>query len=63
MRNNNHPADEYFRIYARRMALALRKEGFEIYGTEVNERFPQFNVYLFKDTPEFRQAFYDLTHK
>lgn len=62
IRNNNKPMDEYFRIYTRKVALELRKRGFYICGTEPNERFPQYDVYLFKDSPAFRQTFYDLTH-
>lgn len=63
MRNNNHPIDEYYRIYTKRIALELRKKGFYIFGVEPNENFPQFNVYLFKDSPAFRQTLYEITHK
>lgn len=63
IKNNNHPQDEYYRIYTRRIALLLRKEGFRIWGVEPNENFPQYNVYLFMDTPQLRDAFYKIANK
>lgn len=43
-------------IYSKRLALELRKRGFEIVRTGVNENFPQFNTYIFKFTPELDEA-------
>lgn len=63
MRNNNRPLDEYYRIYTKKIALELRKQGFYIFGVEPNETFPQFNVYLFKDSPAFREALTKLTQR
>lgn len=45
-----------YRIYTKKIAYELRKQGFKIVGTEVNENHPQFDVYLFIDTPELRKA-------
>ena len=44
------------KIYKRAIALELRKKGFNIVGTEPNKLKPQFDVYLFKDTPNFQAA-------
>lgn len=49
-----------FRVYTRRIALELRKRGFRIVKTEVNENFPQYNVYLFEDNEELRRNFLDI---
>lgn len=40
------------RIYSKQMAIYLRKHGFEIVGTDVNENKPEFDVWLFEDSPE-----------
>ena len=49
-----------FRVYPRRIALELRKRGFRIVKTEVNENFPQYDVYLFEDNEELRRNFLDI---
>lgn len=53
--------ESYYRIYTRRIAVELRKKGFNIIKTEVNERFPQYDVYLFYDSPSLREAFSKIT--
>lgn len=52
-----------YRIYTKRLAYELRKLGFRFMGTDVNENFPQFLVYLFEDTPELHAALVKLTRK
>lgn len=49
-----------FRVYTRRIALELRKRGFRIVKTEINENFPQYNVYLFEDSEELRKSFLEV---
>ena len=51
-----------FRVYTRRIALELRKRGFRIVKTEVNENFPQYDVYLFEDNEELRKNFLDVKY-
>ncbi len=51
-----------FRIYTKRIAYELRKQGFHLVGTDVNKNFPQFLVYLFTDTPELRAALQQFNH-
>lgn len=46
-----------FRVYTRWVAYELRKEGFKIIETDINEFFPQFTVWIFENTPEFMSAF------
>ena len=46
-------------IYSMKMATYLRKLGFKIESVEVNPYKPEFNMWLFKDTPELRVAMYN----
>ena len=52
-----------YRIYTKRIAYELRKQGFKFLGTDINENFPQFLVYLFEDTPELQKALVEITGK
>ena len=38
------------------MAIYLRKQGFKIESVEVNPYKPEFDMWLFKDTQELRNA-------
>lgn len=44
------------KIFTRKLAVYLREHGCKIVGTEVNRHKPEFNVYLFEDTPELVKA-------
>ena len=48
---------ESFRVYTRWIALELRRQGFKIIGTDINEYNPEFKVWIFEKTPEFQEAF------
>ena len=50
-------------IYAKWLALELRKQGFKLIRTDVNENFPQYDTYVFKFTPELDEAIAALTRK
>lgn len=43
-------------IYSRRIAYELRKMGFKIVKTSPNKYKPEFDTYLFEDTPELQEA-------
>lgn len=43
-------------IYSKRLALELRKRGFQLLRTGVNENYPQYNTYIFKHSAELSQA-------
>lgn len=58
MRVNN-----IYKIYTKKIAYQLRKMGFKFLGTDINENFPQFLVYLFEDTPMLHSALIKLTSK
>ena len=49
--------NKIFRVYTRRIAYELRKQGYKIIGTEINEFHPEFTIWLFEETPEFLIAF------
>ena len=53
-------AKEYI-VYTKWLALALRKQGFKLLGIGINERFPQYDTYIFEETEELHNAIYDLT--
>ena len=44
-------AKEYI-VYTKWLALALRKQGFKLLGTGINERFPQYDTYIFEESEE-----------
>ena len=44
-----------YRIHTRWLAYELRKSGFKIIGTDINKYHPQFEVWIFDDTPELHQ--------
>ena len=43
-------------IYMPRVAAALKNMGFPIIKTTTNNKKPQYDVYWFEDTPDFREA-------
>ena len=50
-----------YRIYTRWLAYELRKLGFKIIGTDINEYHPEYTVWLFEDSKALQQAIPDLT--
>lgn len=56
-------SNKTYRIYSRRIALELRRKGFKIIGTDINENFPQYDVYLFEDTEQLREELTKLSKK
>lgn len=49
-------------IYSKKLALELRKRGFKLIGTGINENFPQFITYIFEDSPELQRAITSFTN-
>ena len=49
------------KIFNRRLALELRKRGFEIIRTEPNFYKPEFDVYIFIDSVELQSALTEIT--
>lgn len=50
-------------IYTKWIAYELRKQGFPIVRVEVNPNKPQFDCWVFAETPEFKEAFLKLTNR
>lgn len=48
-------------IYSKWLAYELRKLGFKIIRTDINPNFPQFDVYVFEDSPRLLQEMSRLT--
>lgn len=47
-------------IYSKRIAIELRKRGFRILDTRVNEHYPEFDCWVFADTIELQEALSEL---
>lgn len=45
-----------FKVFSKRVANILCKQGFYLLGTEINNEKPWLYVYLFEDTESFRAA-------
>lgn len=50
-------------IYSKRVAYELRKRGFHILRTEVNLYKPQFDIWIFEETPELLIALTELSRR
>lgn len=49
-----------YRIYSRWLAFELRKRGFKIIGTDINEYHPEFTVWIFEDSDALQAAIPEL---
>lgn len=52
-----------YTIYAKWLALALRRQGFRIIRTEINENYPQYDTYVFENSVDLQIAITCLTKK
>ena len=50
-------------IYSKNLAYTLRQMGFKIIDVGINEKYPQFDTYIFENTEELTQTIYKLTNK
>lgn len=50
-------------IYTKWVAYELRKQGFPIVRVEVNPNKPQYDCWIFEETPELIKAFIKITSK
>lgn len=48
-------------IYSKWLAYELRKLGFKIIRTDINPNYPQYDIYVFEDSPAFQRAFIALS--
>lgn len=54
------PNIKTYRIYSRWLAVELRKRGFKIIGTDINEYHPEFTVWIFEDSEALQAAIPEL---
>lgn len=47
-------------IFMPRLAAALRNKGFKIIRVEANPKKPQYDCYIFEDTPQLQAALTEL---
>ena len=57
------PNVKTYRIYSRWMAVALRRQGFHLIRTDINEYHPQFLVWEFEDNEELQAAITKLSEE
>ena len=50
-----------YTIYTRWLAVKLREQGFRIIRTEINQRHPQYDTYVFEDSEDLQIAISYLT--
>ena len=50
-------------IYTKWVAYELRKQGFPIERVDINPNKPQFDCWVFKDTPELIKALTNITNR
>lgn len=48
-------------VFSKEKAIKLRERGFRIKERKPNFQFPEFDMYGFEDTPDFRIAFREVT--
>ena len=51
------------KVYTRRIAYELRLKGFKIIRLEPNPNRPEFNIYVFQNTPELESAFKEVVER
>lgn len=52
-----------YTIYTRWLAVKLREQGFRIIRTEINQRHPQYDTYIFENCEDLQIAISQLTKR
>lgn len=55
--------NQTYRIYTRWLAVELRKLGFKIISTDINEYHPEYTVWVFENNQKLQAAISELTQK
>lgn len=53
---NNNYDETIYPCFSKMKAIKLRERGFQIIKTEVNRRFPKYDVFYFENTEELKKA-------
>lgn len=48
-------------VFSKNKAIKLREMGFRIVKRRPNFQYPEYDMYGFEDTPDFRKAFEEVT--
>jgi len=54
--------EKVYKIFRAKTAGELHDKGFKIIRTETNKSLPWLKVFLFEDTPKFREALTELSN-
>lgn len=60
MTNKSKETKLYY-VFSKAKAIKLREKGFSIVIRKPNYQYPEYDMYGFADTPEFRNAFEEVT--
>ena len=60
MENKTSETKLYY-VFSKAKAITLREMGFQIKERKPNYQFPEFDMYGFEDTQDFRKAFEEVT--
>ena len=61
MNSNETKVDKLCYVFSKAKAIKLRELGFRIVKRRPNFKYPEFDMYGFENTPEFRKAFEEVT--
>ena len=48
-------------VFSKAKAIELREKGFDIVKRRPNFKYPEYDIYGFENTPDFRKAFEEVT--
>lgn len=54
---------KYYTIYTKEIAYKLREAGYKIVKTGINKNHPQYDTYIFENSPAFRSELQRITAK
>ena len=61
MRTNETKPDKLYYVFSKDKAIKLREKGFKIVVRKPNYQYPEFDMYGFENTPDFKKAFEEVT--
>ena len=61
MRTNETKPDKLYYVFSKDKAIKLRENGFKIVVRKPNYQYPEFDMYGFENTPDFKKAFEEIT--
>ena len=60
-KSNMTNENKLYYVFSKAKAIKLREMGFRIEKRKPNFQYPEYDMYGFEDTPDFRKAFEEVT--